>query len=88
MSDRVIRTQLGDALGWADARVTFDRAVAGIPPRLRGIVPVGMPHSAWQLVEHIRLAQADIQSTKARSGPTTTGRSRRRHAHRVPGPAR
>ena len=60
MSDRAIRTQLGNALAWADAHVTFDRAVVGIPPRLRGVVPVGMPHSAWQLVEHIRLAQADI----------------------------
>ena len=31
-----------------------------MPVRLRGTVPDGLQHSAWQLVEHIRLAQADI----------------------------
>jgi uncharacterized damage-inducible protein DinB len=31
----------------------------GMPPRLRGVVPDGW-HSAWQLVEHLRIAQADI----------------------------
>ena len=27
---------------------------------LRGKVPEGLPYSAWQLVEHMRLTQADI----------------------------
>jgi uncharacterized damage-inducible protein DinB len=27
---------------------------------MRGVVPPGLPHSIWQLVEHIRLAQYDI----------------------------
>jgi len=60
MSDSTSRRFLRDALAWGDAHVTLDHALTGIPPRLRGIVPAGMPHSAWQLVEHIRLAQADI----------------------------
>ena len=60
MSDVSSRRFLRQALAWGDAHVTLDRAVRGIPPRLRGVVPPGMPHSAWQLVEHIRLAQADI----------------------------
>jgi len=60
MSEAQIRRQLRDVLAWGDARVTFEKAVTGIPPRLRGVVPAGMPHSAWQLVEHIRLAQKDI----------------------------
>lgn len=60
MNDRVIRRQLRDALAWGGAHVTFDKAVKGLPPRLRGVVPPGLPHSAWQIVEHIRLAQADI----------------------------
>ena len=32
----------------------------GIPPRLRGTVPKGFAHSIWQVVEHLRIAQADI----------------------------
>ena len=32
----------------------------GIPAKLRGAVPDGWDYSAWQLVEHLRLAQADI----------------------------
>ena len=60
MSDATLRRQLRDVLGWGDAHVTFEKSVKGIPPRLRGVVPPGLQHSAWQLVEHIRLAQADI----------------------------
>ncbi len=60
MTSKTIRRPLRAALAWGDAHVTFDKAVQGIPPRLRGVVPVGLPHSAWQLVEHLRLAQADI----------------------------
>ncbi len=60
MSDILLRRQLRDLFGWGDAHVTLDKAVKGIPPRLRGVVPAGLPHSAWQLVEHIRIAQADI----------------------------
>jgi uncharacterized damage-inducible protein DinB len=58
--EKVLRTLLRKLLDWEDAHVGFDTAVAGIPPRLRGRRPAGAPHSAWELVEHIRLAQADI----------------------------
>ncbi len=47
-------------LEWGDAHVTFDVAVKGIPPRRRGTVPPSWEYSLWQLVEHIRIAQADI----------------------------
>ena len=43
-----------------DAHATFDAAVKGVPPKLRGAVPAGWEYSAWQLLEHLRLAQADI----------------------------
>jgi len=52
--------QIADALAWGDAHVTFDRAVTGIPAKLRGVRPEGFAHSAWELVEHLRIAQADI----------------------------
>src|SRR5262245_58473956 len=60
MSDKDLRQQLAKVLDWPDAHVDFDRAVKGLPPRLRGKVPKGFAHSVWQLVEHMRLAQADI----------------------------
>jgi hypothetical protein len=55
-----VRAQLASFLDWGDAHAAFDAAVKGIPPRLRGVRPKGLPYSAWELVEHIRLAQADI----------------------------
>ena len=60
MTDNALRAQLVKFLDWEEAHVPFDRAVKGIPPSMRGVVPNGWEHSAWQLVEHIRIAQADI----------------------------
>jgi len=60
MTEAIVRRHLQKALACGDAHVTFDRAVKGLPVRLRGAVPAGMPHSPWQLVEHLRLAQADL----------------------------
>lgn len=59
-SDLAIRDQAAKLLDWGAAHVTFEKAVARITPRLRGVVPPGLEHSAWQLVEHLRIAQADI----------------------------
>lgn len=55
-----LRKHLATLLGWQDAHVDFDTAVKGLPPRLRGVQPQGLPYSAWQLLEHLRLAQRDI----------------------------
>jgi len=60
VDDKAFRTHIAKLLDWEEARVGFDTAVKGIPPSLRGAVPDGWEYSAWQLVEHIRLAQADI----------------------------
>jgi uncharacterized damage-inducible protein DinB len=59
-NEKALRAQLVKLLDWEEAHVPFDRAVKGIPPSLRGVVPIGWEYSAWQLVEHIRIAQADI----------------------------
>jgi uncharacterized damage-inducible protein DinB len=58
--DVELRKQLAGFLDWKSAHVGFDDAVDGIPVRLRGSVPPGFVHSAWQVIEHIRLAQHDI----------------------------
>lgn len=54
------RSILAAALGWREARVGFEAAVADLPPALRGRRPEGYPHSPWELLEHVRLAQADL----------------------------
>ena len=59
-STTALRDQLARVLDWEDAHVGFDKAVDGIPPDKRGARAAGFEHSVWQLVEHIRLAQADI----------------------------
>jgi hypothetical protein len=59
-SDEALRVHLKRILDWEDAHASFDRAIAGLPPRLRGVTPPGFSHSAWQLLEHIRIAQHDI----------------------------
>jgi uncharacterized damage-inducible protein DinB len=58
--DRSLRTHLRKTLDWTDAHAGFDSAVKGMKPALRGVVPEGLPHSCWQLLEHVRLCQRDI----------------------------
>ncbi|MDX1546144.1 MAG: DinB family protein [Rhodothermales bacterium] len=55
-----LRRHLADALAWRSAHATFDDAVDGLPAALRGQRPDGLPHSPWELVEHLRRAQRDI----------------------------
>src|SRR4051812_35786350 len=60
-TDKRLRLQLAEFVGdWQNAHLTFDAAIDGIPARLRGAVPGGLEHSIWQIVEHMRIAQADI----------------------------
>lgn len=59
-TDQELRRHLARLLSWSDAHVSFDDAVADLPAAARGRVPKGFEHSAWQLLEHLRLAQADI----------------------------
>lgn len=42
------------------AHVDFDTAVAKFPAVLQGRKPAGSPHTAWRLLEHMRIAQWDI----------------------------
>jgi uncharacterized damage-inducible protein DinB len=65
-----LRTQLVALLDGGQGHVTFADAVASFPPDLRGVVPAGAAHSAWQVLEHIRIAQRDILDFSA---PPTGG---------------
>lgn len=55
-----MRAQLAKALGWGEAHADFDKAVKDFPAELRGKTVDGVPYSAWQLLEHLRIAQHDI----------------------------
>ena len=55
-----LRKHLLYLLGGGGAHVDFDSAIAGWPAKLRGSKPKGLPHTAWQLLEHMRIAQWDI----------------------------
>ena len=59
-SDSALRQQLAAVLSWKDAHADFDAAIANMPSALRGARPENMPYSAWQLLEHLRIAQHDI----------------------------
>jgi hypothetical protein len=58
--DESLRQQVVWLLGEGNAHVTFDAAIAKLPPKLRGVKPRGVPHTPWRLVEHMRIAQWDI----------------------------
>lgn len=55
-----LRKHLLDLLRMKGAHLDFDAAVAGFPVELRGTKPKGAPHTPWQLLEHLRIAQWDI----------------------------
>ena len=59
MSDP-LRDQVVSLLRGGNAHVTFDDAVKDLPAKFRGIKPKGAAHTAWELVEHMRIAQSDI----------------------------
>jgi hypothetical protein len=60
MDITALRKQLAHMLDWHEAHAGFDAAIDGIPPKLRGSTPAGFPHSPWQILEHLRIAQHDI----------------------------
>lgn len=55
-----LRKHLLYLLGGGGAHIDFDAVITGIPAKLRGARPNGIPHTAWRLVEHMRIAQWDI----------------------------
>jgi hypothetical protein len=59
-SDKSLRHWLTWLLDGGGAHACFDAAVRGLPAKLRGAKPPQLPHTPWQLLEHMRLAQWDI----------------------------
>ena len=54
------RRELLSHLTEENAHAGFDAVVKDFPANLRGVRPNDLPHSAWELIEHLRIAQWDI----------------------------
>src|ERR1022692_5213719 len=59
-NDSPLRDQLVQLLRGGHAHATFDDAIRGFPLDRIGVRPAGAPYSAWELLEHMRIAQKDI----------------------------
>jgi len=59
-NDTALRSQLIQLLEGGHAHATFNGAVRGFPLDQVGVRPKGLPYSAWELLEHMRIAQSDI----------------------------
>jgi len=59
-ASNAFREELIALLTEDSAHAGFDAVVKDFPAGLRGARPEGLPYSAYQLVEHLRIAQWDI----------------------------
>ena len=55
-----LRKQLAAFLETSEAHASWRDSFAEMPPNLRGAKFHGSPHTPWQLLEHLRIAQWDI----------------------------
>jgi hypothetical protein len=58
--DSVLRNQLLESLRGGSAHADLDTCVDGLPPQFYGSKPDGAPHSAWELLEHLRFTLHDL----------------------------
>ena len=58
--DKALREHLVKLLNGGEAHADFEQGLADFPAEVRGKTPKGAEHSPWQLLEHLRIAQADI----------------------------
>jgi hypothetical protein len=60
MSDQSLRDHVIYLLEGGGAHLDFEKAIAKLPVELRGARVDGEPHTAWRLVEHMRICLWDI----------------------------
>jgi hypothetical protein len=58
--ESALRQHLLELLHGGQAHVSFDDAIREFPVDQAGLRPPGSPHSAWELLVHLRIAQHDI----------------------------
>lgn len=59
-NDQALRAQLAKLFEGSEAHADWRKAFLDMPAGLQGVKPEGAPHTAWQLLEHMRIAQWDI----------------------------
>ena len=59
-NDASLRQQLVELIKGGNAHVDYKKSLEDFPAELRGKRPKGSPHSPWELLEHMRIAQWDI----------------------------
>jgi hypothetical protein len=57
---KALVSELTKLLLGGSAHISFQDAIKGLNPKLRGVKPDNMPYSIWQLVDHMRIAQWDM----------------------------
>jgi hypothetical protein len=60
MEDQILREHLQKLILGHEAHGNWKAALSGFPVKHRGVKPKGSPHTAWELLEHTRIAQWDI----------------------------
>lgn len=60
MNDGALRKNLAELLRGGQAHTELEQALKNIDPAKRNVRPAGLPHSIWEELEHMRLAQEDI----------------------------
>jgi DinB superfamily len=58
--EQSLRKHLLEMLAGGSAHAKFEDVVKGLPKKLQGVQPANFPHTAWMVLEHLRLAQWDI----------------------------
>ena len=58
--DKALRDHVLHLLRGGGAHVAFEKAVADFPIQLCSAKLAGVPHTAWSLLEHMRIGQWDI----------------------------
>jgi uncharacterized damage-inducible protein DinB len=69
--DGALRDHVLYVLKGGGAHAPIEAVLADWPPDLRGTKPDGQPHTAWRLLEHLRIAQSDILAFSRDPGHTS-----------------
>lgn len=72
-----LRKEVVDLLNGGNAHIKPEKVLPDFPEKLRAAKVANFPHTAWQLLEHLRIAQSDIleftRDAKHKSPPWPSG---------------
>ena len=59
-TDKAWKAIVASSLDWEQGHLSLENVLKDLPANLRGCRPEGLPHSPWDVVEHIRISQHDL----------------------------